>query len=332
MTLKGVDVSHWQDKTPDLRGVSFLIARATIGTKTDGMYSTHIAAARRAGIMTGAYHFNWDTLSVADQVAAFLAKAGKVDFYVLDVEGDHAFSHAQARDFIARVKKTGKRVGLYHSTSGFFDGGQDWNWVADWRGLDKPPIPYDIHQYGLFHGVDGNNFPGTLHQLRELATGVIDMATGIPLIDHATAEGFARVKAGLVGVKAVQIADMEMFGIAAGDGKPVKQTARIHPSFTVDGKPWHAGELVRVIGGPDIEGAIFLDAQVAFEPAPVAAPDCDVPVREAKAPLEAALSDAVATIDAQSLTIATLKTDLAAAPTKERNRIANAEKARINSI
>lgn len=147
---RGIDVSKWQATTPDLAGQSFMIARASIGTTADERYAQHIAKARAAGIYTGAYHFNWhDGPSPEVQAAFFLARAGDVDMYALDVEGEQAFTRDESRRFIEEIQRRGKRVGLYHSLSGYFDVGQDWRWVAYWpTGATEPPIPWDIWQYG----------------------------------------------------------------------------------------------------------------------------------------------------------------------------------------
>lgn len=171
MAVEGIDVSHWQSTTPSLSGLGFLFARKSIGTQQDEKFGLHIGNARRAGRMTGAYHFNWSTISVADQVRAFLANVGDIDFYALDVEpdgGTPAFSRTQARDFIMRVQDTGRQIGLYMSESSFFDAGQDWNWIANWS--NRPSRPYRFWQY---HGgpIDKDRYDGTLTQLRALAAG-----------------------------------------------------------------------------------------------------------------------------------------------------------------
>jgi hypothetical protein len=181
MTVDGIDVSHWQSTTPSLSGLGFLFARKSIGTTQDEKYALHIGNARRAGLLTGAYHFNWSSTSIADQVRAFLANAGDVDFYALDVEVNRhtnsdgsvtttpQFTKAQAHEFIDRVQATGRECGLYMSDSGFYsDVGQDWNWVANWS--NRPSRPFRFWQY---HGgpIDRNRFDGTLAQLRALAAG-----------------------------------------------------------------------------------------------------------------------------------------------------------------
>jgi hypothetical protein len=165
----GIDVSKWQTRTPDLTGQSFLFARATIGLTADERYAQHIAAAKAAGIVTGAYHFNWDSLDAREQARYFVATAGDVDLLWVDVEGPQAFSKAQTRDFVDEVHAAGRRCGLYHSLSGYFDAGQDHDWVAKWS--DTPPsIRWDFWQEGATRiggqRIDHNWFRGTPDELR----------------------------------------------------------------------------------------------------------------------------------------------------------------------
>jgi glycosyl hydrolase family 25 len=168
VSVTGVDVSKWQATTPNLGHVEFLIARATIGTQRDERFDQHIANARKAGIVTGAYHFNWADVSVAGQADAFLLAAGDVDLLALDVEGVQAFSRSQAAAFIDRVQAAGRKIGLYHSLSGYFDAGQDWDWVAYWAD-QSPPRHWDVWQFGPINGVDGNRYNGSLAELHVLA-------------------------------------------------------------------------------------------------------------------------------------------------------------------
>src|SRR6185369_8404942 len=148
MSVNGVDVSRWQATTPSLAGLGFLFARATYGAVHDGMFATHIANARQAGLLVGAYHFGVGDVSVPDQVSAFLATAGKVHFYVLDLERNGSrpsMTAQQASAFIAAVKAKGHRIGLYHSESGFPSLGQSYNWVANWSQI--PAIGWTFWQY-----------------------------------------------------------------------------------------------------------------------------------------------------------------------------------------
>jgi hypothetical protein len=144
-TVKGVDVSKWQATTPPLAGLDFLFARASVGTVKDDMYAWHTLHASAAGLIVGAYHFGY-TGHTSAQVAAFLDAAGDVDLYALDVEGPNAQTHLEATAFIKAVKATGKVCGLYHSDSGFFDAGQDFDWVAKWSPT-PPKRHWDFWQY-----------------------------------------------------------------------------------------------------------------------------------------------------------------------------------------
>jgi hypothetical protein len=165
--IEGIDISRWQTTTPDLTGRAFVFARATYGTSPDGRYAMHAANVRAAGRVLGAYAFGRN-LSAADQVAAFLATAPDADLYALDLEkdGDHPrMTSAQARDFIAAVQATGRRIGLYMSESAFVDLGQDWDWVANWS--REPARHWDFWQY-RGSPLDLDRFDGTLADLRAL--------------------------------------------------------------------------------------------------------------------------------------------------------------------
>ena len=208
----GIDVSKWQTKTPKLAGLSMLFARASIGTATDQGYKQHIQNARKAGLVTGAYHFNWDTLPIADQVNAFLKSAGKVDFYFIDVEGKHAFSRAQTEAFIEGMHNAGKRCGLYHSASGYFDAGQDYDWVAKWSAT--PPVQHwDFWQY-RGDPLDLDRFNGTLAQLRALAQIVPawgpDVPADVQAIDPKAANVAAAIrKTGLQYGTVINVGDLQ---------------------------------------------------------------------------------------------------------------------------
>lgn len=169
--IEGLDVSVFQQTTPSLVGKDFLFARASIGTKTDPMFATHIANAKKAGVVTGAYHFG-TSASVSSQVDTFLnaAIAANVDLLVLDLEGSGSpMTAAQAKTFLDSVKAHSlKKVGLYHSLSGYPQLGQEFNWVAFWS-PNPPSIPWLFWQNGPDHGIDHNYFMGTREQLNAFA-------------------------------------------------------------------------------------------------------------------------------------------------------------------
>lgn len=156
-----IDVSKYQTSLPPLSGVLGVIARAGIGTKPDATFVDHIHDAKAAGKFTGSYWFNWGTLSISDQVDAYIAMekaVGGVDLHVLDWEGDasYDFSPAQATQFMTLYRqRTGFPIALYASQSRFRDLGQDWNWIAFYS-QNPPTKRWDMWQYGSYLGVDGN--------------------------------------------------------------------------------------------------------------------------------------------------------------------------------
>ena len=181
MSVEGIDVSHWQTSTPSLTGLSFLIARASVGNVTDDKYAMHIGNARKAGLITGAYHFAYHG-GIEGQAATFLKAikaVGNIDLCFIDVEGATAPSQAETRTFIDLVHQAGRKCGLYHSASGFFDAGQDYDWVAKWS--PTAPAKWTFWQY-QGSPLDKDRFNGTLVDLAALAglPTAPDTSTGAP--------------------------------------------------------------------------------------------------------------------------------------------------------
>lgn len=144
--LEGIDVSHWQGETPPLDGLNFLFARATYDILPDDKYALHYANARKAGLVVGAYHFGTGRSAVPAQVKAFLNAGGQADLLCLDLEADSVpMTQENAQAFIASVKATGRKCGLYHSDAGYPEIGEDFRWVADWGA--KPTHPFVFWQY-----------------------------------------------------------------------------------------------------------------------------------------------------------------------------------------
>lgn len=154
-----IDVSKWQSSLPDLSGVLGVIARAGIGTSPDTMFAAHITAARKAGLWVGSYWYNWGSLSISDQVDAYIARekaVGGVNLHVLDWEGNEGFTAAQSAEFMRIYKaRTGDPIGLYASEGRYRELGQDWRWIANYS--QEPAKVYDMWQYGPFRRVDGNH-------------------------------------------------------------------------------------------------------------------------------------------------------------------------------
>lgn len=166
---RGIDISVWQVTTPSLKGKDFAIARASYALTKDRRYDMHMANIKAAGVVSGAYHFNEDSIDPRSQARFFIKTAGDVDLYAIDVEGTMAFNLEQTKAFIDECQKLGKKCGLYHSASGYMEAGQDWDWIAKWS--DTPPSHrWDFWQYGSDHDynatIDGNVYHGTVAQLR----------------------------------------------------------------------------------------------------------------------------------------------------------------------
>jgi lysozyme len=76
---EGIDVSHYQPnidwQAVAAGGVSFAFIKATEGgALVDGMFESHWAQAKRAGVLRGAYHFFRPKLDAAAQARHFLAQ------------------------------------------------------------------------------------------------------------------------------------------------------------------------------------------------------------------------------------------------------------------
>lgn len=169
-TVRGIDISHWQEPTPTLAGLAFAFAKASQGTATDHMFATHTAAFRKAGIVRGAYHFGVGDVSPAAQAAAFLSAAGDAELLALDLESNPSgasMSEAQAGTFIDAIHARGHKIGLYHSASGFPEIGQDWDWVADWS--TTPPTRHWAFWQRRGGPLDLDVFNGTIAALHKLA-------------------------------------------------------------------------------------------------------------------------------------------------------------------
>ena len=89
---RGIDVSSYQTlidwQKVAANGVSFVIARASVSIYRDKLFEAHIAGAKAAGLLVGAYHFFAPWRSVTTQVELILSQMNlALDLpFVLDVE------------------------------------------------------------------------------------------------------------------------------------------------------------------------------------------------------------------------------------------------------
>ena len=301
----------------------FIIARASISLSTDATFDNHIAKAKAMGMLTGAYHFN-DLADAspekqADLFCQRIDAVGGVDFPNLDVEGTGKMTVAQAKRFIDRMHANGKRCGLYMSASQYYWGiGQDWDWIAKWT-LNQTPPPnppsgaWKFWQY-TSNGkstdatrIDLDVFNGTLTQLKTLAGGTMSVLNIEQEFDPAI---HILIKTGRVS-----------YDLDGGDPNTVSgDITRVCAALVqIPGKDSSHWYVARLPGGPpgaNLRLVHKVDAEVLPEPEP-------------QADQIALLSDELekAQSDLEKAQIA-----LEDAAEKERERIANAEAARIKSL
>jgi lysozyme len=85
-----IDLSHWQRVTNwssiKAAGILGVVLKATQGSRyVDPTFTHRVAAASRAGLLVGAYHF-MDASPVCEQTSFFLSVAGKLPILALDIE------------------------------------------------------------------------------------------------------------------------------------------------------------------------------------------------------------------------------------------------------
>ncbi|WP_420034711.1 GH25 family lysozyme [Streptomyces sp. cg28] len=137
-TSRGIDVSahqgpqDWAEHKRD--GVTFAFIKASEGQHSrDTRFATHIAGAKAAGLVVGAYHFAWPNqdakAEAANYIAAVRSHAGPGFVHWLDLERYQDGRNYKGRSaaqiktwvaaWVAAVEKAfpGQRVGVYTSAS-----------------------------------------------------------------------------------------------------------------------------------------------------------------------------------------------------------------------
>ena len=216
--LEGIDVSHWQGAIDWTKvaaaGKKFAIIKATESTNyIDPSYATNHAAAKAAGLWTGAYHFAQpstnanDAVLEADYFAAYanLGTGDLIPALDLEVSGGLSVAALQAwvTAFLGEVTaRVGIRPMIYTSPSfwskymgnsqALADAGYKTLWIAHW-GVTSPTIPannwgghgWTFWQYtsdgtvpGITGRVDLDRFNGA--DLNPQAFSVFKLAPTIP--------------------------------------------------------------------------------------------------------------------------------------------------------
>lgn len=214
MTLEGIDIAY-PNANPKLRGLDFVIAKASEGMFIDPRWAEHVRAIKAARLPFGAYHFGRSEESASAQADLFLRTAADADFLALDWEpSSHGtlMGASEARLFIKHVHAAGRRIGLYaaehfpreYPPDAF---GADFRWVANF--VRRPRVPFDIWQWNGA-GIDRDRFEGTLAEFR------------------ARVIGTAPVPPGDVAVKFMQLSAADLAGLQSIDvpaGTPLEDFA-----------------------------------------------------------------------------------------------------------
>jgi hypothetical protein len=163
--IHGIDVASYQSSTPDYSGQDFVVVKATEGTSyVNAKHAAQVAAARKAGLVVGHYHFvKGDGMDA--QADYFLTHAAPQadEILVLDWESPDV-TDGEKNEFIRHLKtKAGPRkVGLYCNTDYWThrehsDFAGDFLWIADPNhpaGHPDVTHPWTIHQYSSAGGSD----------------------------------------------------------------------------------------------------------------------------------------------------------------------------------
>lgn len=116
--LYGIDISHYQGGIDLNRvraeGYDFVIIKATQGnTVTDANFARNVAAARSAGLLYAAYHYQVSTVSAAAQASHIADVVPRDCPVILDVE-DGGGTVALTRDLNGRLNADGFRTPLLY--------------------------------------------------------------------------------------------------------------------------------------------------------------------------------------------------------------------------
>lgn len=197
--IAGIDVSKWQGpidwQLVKESGIRFVIIKATEGTNyVDPLFVAHWDGAKKAGLLTSAYHMLWPNLSASEQAAHFLntMRDRQPDFpLVLDVElrkGMGKFkAGAMAEETLLLLEESDGRKPIVYTAQSVW--GEIVGWAPGWHkyplwvaGYDTstPLMPtgwevYSLWQYdsqgkvpGISGNVDLNVFVGGTQDLSNL--------------------------------------------------------------------------------------------------------------------------------------------------------------------
>lgn len=184
--LTGVDVSGWQDEVDWQRlkenGVEYAYLKSTEGrTFVDPTYEVNRRNARKAGVITGAYHFFRPATPVLDQVDNFMKVVGTVESDdlppALDLEDPslwRGYSHAEKLEMVLKwlqevEKRTGVRPIIYASPS-FVESvlgsapelASYKLWLAHYTSAEAPSLPKPFSDWLMWQYSEKGRLPGVV--------------------------------------------------------------------------------------------------------------------------------------------------------------------------
>ena len=204
--ILGIDVSHWQgnvnmDKVARY-GAKFMIAKASeiyLGKiHKDDKYIQNINNAKRAGLITGAYHFFRPSSPLTAQVRLFKEMWNKAPADlppVIDAEAADKLTAGQVKNafehFYKGVRDTFGREPIIYSRDGLIKAWGLLDYIADpsryWKALYSSKFsgyPCAIWQFsetfripGISTNMDGNYFMGSAEDLQKLVGDGVGVPT-----------------------------------------------------------------------------------------------------------------------------------------------------------
>lgn len=190
----GIDVSHyvgkvdWQAIADSYQPVEFAFMRSSTGLNKDTEFKANWKGCKKAGIIRGAYHYFSPNVSADEQFKIFssMVELSKGDLPpVLDIEAMWKDKDEMMKEIKSWLEMAEKKYGIkpiIYSGLNFYNAHlkDEFNdhtlWIAAYSGkailknTDWTFHQFTDHQkmFGMKNVCDGNEFRGSLEELREL--------------------------------------------------------------------------------------------------------------------------------------------------------------------
>jgi GH25 family lysozyme M1 (1,4-beta-N-acetylmuramidase) len=194
LNVQGIDTSHYNGDVTvhTLDGSDFAFGQATVGLWLDPAFPGDLATFKKAGVVTGAYHYGVYGPGPTRQAQIFLDSCGNAQLLAVDAEArgsNRLLNHPETiRALIINIRNLDplhRRIGLYasratlvHTPQGDVSiwravTEQDFNWCADYVGDPNRPgvsprVPWTFWQKSG-NTIDRDVFNGSRIKLNALA-------------------------------------------------------------------------------------------------------------------------------------------------------------------